>query len=95
MRLRPTLVVESGPYRATRNPMYLGGAGFLISHAALRGSLKALIPAGLFLLVIDRFQVTAEETAMRELLGAEYERYAERTPRWVSWASWSCSKKDS
>lgn len=95
MRLRPTLVVDSGPYRASRNPMYLGGAGFLISHAALRGSVKALIPTGLFLLVIDRFQVAAEETALRGNLGAEYESYAERTPRWIGWTSLACSKKDS
>lgn len=87
MRLRPASLVNTGPNRITRNPMYLGGAGFLAAHAVLRGSWRSLIPAGFFLVVIDRVQIPAEEAALRERLRADYERYTELTPRWLSCAS--------
>ena len=77
---------------ASRNPMYLGGADSLISHAAVRGSLKVLIPTGLFSLGDRSLPGPCLGDSPRELLGAEYERNAKRTPRWVSRASLSWKK---
>ncbi|HRN30378.1 MAG TPA: isoprenylcysteine carboxylmethyltransferase family protein, partial [Terrimesophilobacter sp.] len=78
-----TYLVTSGPNRVTRNPMYLGLAGMLTAHAIWRRSPWALIPAALFALAIDRFQVPGEESVLRERFGAEYERYVSSTPRWL------------
>lgn len=83
LTLRPESLVDSGPNRLTRNPMYLGIAGTLLAHAIARGSVRALVPVALFVVVIDRLQIAPEESAMRERFGAEYDRYVERTPRWL------------
>lgn len=82
INLQPASLVDTGPNRVTRNPMYLGISGLLAGHAVLRGG-KALLPAAAFVLVIDRLQVRPEEAALRQSLGAEYEQYRERTPRWL------------
>lgn len=76
-------LVMTGPNGRTRNPMYLGMAGMLLSHAALRGSLPALLPVVGFILLIDRRQIPAEETALRDAFGAQFESYRARVPRWL------------
>ena len=81
--LDATSLVETGPYRWTRNPMYLGAIGLLVAHAVARRSWPALIPAAVFATLIDRFQIPAEEAAMRQLFGSEYERYLAGRPRWL------------
>lgn len=80
---RASTLVTDGPHALTRNPMYLGLAGLLAAHAALRRSVVALLPAAAFVVVIDRFQVRAEEAALLELFGTEYDDYRARVPRWL------------
>ncbi|MDO5635605.1 MAG: hypothetical protein Q4G34_12180 [Micrococcus sp.] len=43
----------------------------------------------MFVVLIDRTQIPAEEKALRRRFGAEYDVYAARTPRWL----WSCSDR--
>ena len=76
-------VVQSGPFRLTRNPMYVGPAGMLFAHALWRKSLLAVVPAMMYIAMIDRFQIPAEEAVLKEKFGATYEDYARRVPRWV------------
>ncbi|WP_444229647.1 methyltransferase family protein [Corynebacterium durum] len=76
-------VVQSGPFRLTRNPMYVGTAGMLFAHALWRKSLLAVMPAVIYIAMIDRFQIPAEEAVLKEKFGATYEDYAQRVPRWV------------
>ena len=80
---RATALVTSGPFRLTRNPMYVGMAGLLAAHMVFRGSTRALIPVAAFVAVIDRIQIPPEEAAMTKLFAAEYEEYRARAPRWV------------
>jgi protein-S-isoprenylcysteine O-methyltransferase Ste14 len=76
-------LVTDGPYRFTRNPMYVGMAcayaGAAIGVSALWS--LALLPAVLF--VIDRAIVPREERHLAETFGEEYERYRLRVPRWL------------
>lgn len=76
-------LVESGPNRFTRNPIYLAMAGVLLAHAIARRSWWALLPVAGFVAVIDRTQIRAEEEALRERFGEAYAAYARRVPRWV------------
>ena len=84
VRDRHTLV-ERGPYRLVRHPMYLAmllfelGLGLLASDAAL----LLLAPAPFVMLVLRR--LPREEALMREHLGAAYAAYAARTKRLVPW----------
>ncbi|MDR7328390.1 methyltransferase family protein [Corynebacterium guangdongense] len=76
-------LVRTGPNRLSRNPMYTGLAGVLVAHACLRRSGSSLLPVAAFIAYIDRFQIRAEESALTEMFGAEYEHYRDEVPRWL------------
>ncbi len=80
---KSTALVTTGVNTISRNPMYVGMAGVLVAHAVRRGSWRTLVPAAVFVGVIDRFQVAAEESALRASFGAEYDAYCDAVPRWL------------
>ena len=80
---RASSLVTSGPFRFTRNPMYVGMLLVLVGAAVWLGSVMAALFLPLFVLVLTLVQVRPEEAAMRELFGEPYLAYAARVPRWV------------
>ncbi|BDH77648.1 hypothetical protein ATCC27039_17740 [Actinomyces naeslundii] len=76
-------LVVDGPNRITRNPMYLGLAGVLLSHAIARRGPSAVIPLVGFVWLIDRYQIPAEEAALEARFGQAYLDYKEAVPRWL------------
>lgn len=78
-----TALVRSGLFGLSRNPIYLGIAGLLLAHAVGRRSGPALLPAGAFLVVLDRTQIPAEEAALRALFSREFTQYAGQVRRWL------------
>jgi protein-S-isoprenylcysteine O-methyltransferase Ste14 len=82
IRSASRLVVE-GPFRFTRNPMYLSMALLLSALAAYFASAWSLIWVGLFIAFITRFQIIPEERAMSEKFGAPYAAYRARVRRWI------------
>lgn len=76
-------LVTTGPNAISRNPMYLGMAGLLASHAVARRSPAALAWLGLFVAVLDRTQIAYEEEHLRRRFGDQYEQYAARVRRWI------------
>jgi protein-S-isoprenylcysteine O-methyltransferase Ste14 len=78
-----TAVVESGPYRFTRNPMYVGMALILLGAAILMRSLTPLVaPLALVLIIHYRF-IVHEEAHMERALGASYLAFKSRVRRWL------------
>ena len=82
--LKPsTTVVMHGPYRFTRNPMYLGmtlatiGAAVWINTAWI---LVLLVPA---LAVMRWHVITREEAYLEEKFGEPYRDYKRRVRRWL------------
>ena len=76
-------LVTRGPFRFSRNPMYLG---LLLALAALGlwlQSLSALLLTPLFVLVINRCNILPEERRLRDSFGAAYETYLTQTRRWL------------
>ena len=82
-------LVVSGPNSRTRNPMYVGMAGLLVANAIRRGSWSGVLPVAVFVAVIDRFQIAAEERALADRFGADYAAYRSRVPRWLGARSFS------
>lgn len=80
---RASALVTDGPFRVTRNPIYLAMVGVLVAHAVYRRSALALLPAAGFVAAIDRIQIPAEERALESRFGRGFERYRRETPRWV------------
>jgi len=82
MAAPPQRIVAQGPYRYTRNPMYLGHLIFMLGLALTFWSWFALI---LFALRAAWFQhrVLGDEARLAATFGAEYAAYRARVKRWV------------
>lgn len=80
---RASTLVTTGANAFTRNPMYVGLAGMLVANAVRRGSWVALVPVAAFALAIDRWQISAEESALIGNFGADYAEYRASVPRWI------------
>ncbi|HEX9393986.1 MAG TPA: isoprenylcysteine carboxylmethyltransferase family protein [Gemmatimonadales bacterium] len=78
-----TTVVMHGPYRFTRNPMYLGMTVLTIGGAVWLNTawlLILLVPA----LAVMRWHVIAREEAyLEEKFGEPYREYKRRVRRWL------------
>jgi protein-S-isoprenylcysteine O-methyltransferase Ste14 len=78
-----TALVRSGPFRISRNPMYLGLLLALLGWAVLLAAPWSLIGPVIFVLYIQRFQILPEERVMTAKFGAEFERYRSTVRRWL------------
>lgn len=76
-------LVTSGPFRFTRNPMYVGMVLILAGEALLLGSLGPWIVIPLFILAVNADVIPIEEAMLAERFGAEYEGYRQRVRRWI------------
>jgi protein-S-isoprenylcysteine O-methyltransferase Ste14 len=76
-------LITSGPYRYSRNPLYLGGNVFIFFGAALLfGSPTALFATAIHLPLIDLF-IRREERQLERDFGEEWQRYKQRVRRWL------------
>ena len=81
---RPTTaIVARGPYRFTRNPMYLAMGLAYLGVAALFNSRLALILLPAVVAVVDRFVIRREERYLEAKFGESYARYRSTVRRWL------------
>ena len=78
-----TFLVAGGPYRHTRNPMYVGMAGVLLGAAVFLGSIAPFIVIPVFIALIDRRFILAEEAMLEGAFGSPYLDYKARVRRWL------------
>lgn len=76
-----TLIVE-GPYRLSRNPIYLALILLTLASALGHGSIFGMIAAGALWWVLDRRFAVPEEEGLKDTFGAEAKPYLEQTKRW-------------
>jgi protein-S-isoprenylcysteine O-methyltransferase Ste14 len=82
--MRPTTaLVFGGPYRFTRNPMYLGMALVYLAFALLFDLPWALVLLPLVLVVIQTQVIAREERYLEAKFGEEYRAYRSRVRRWL------------
>lgn len=79
----PRVLVTDGPYRISRNPIYLGGVVFLLGVAVALGSLVTFVFPVVCFLLLDRIYIPDEEILMEQEFGPEYLRYNEAVGRWL------------
>lgn len=80
---RATVLVTSGIYRCTRNPMYLGHALILLGWAVYLHNAAALLIVPGFMLYITRFQIQVEERALAARFPDAYTAFCLQTRRWL------------
>ncbi|MFO8028499.1 MAG: isoprenylcysteine carboxylmethyltransferase family protein [Cyclonatronaceae bacterium] len=76
-------LITTGPYKHSRNPMYLSLSMVLIAQAIFLTDLLALMLMPAFFAYMNRFQIMPEERIMHRKFGKRYEDYADKTPRWL------------
>jgi protein-S-isoprenylcysteine O-methyltransferase Ste14 len=81
--LNASAIVDTGIYRLSRNPMYLGMAlglgGLVLWWANVAGGALVL----LFCWYLTRFQIKPEERALLARFGPPYAAYLRRVRRWL------------
>jgi protein-S-isoprenylcysteine O-methyltransferase Ste14 len=77
------VLVSTGVYRVTRNPMYLGLLLILCAWAVWRSAPWGLLGPAAFALYIHRFQIVPEERVLSAKFGTAYEQYTAQVRRWV------------
>ncbi len=77
----PSALVETGPYRFSRNPIYLADLVILAGVALILGAPLALILLVPFREVLLRLFILPEEAVLERDLGRAYLDYKARVPR--------------
>jgi protein-S-isoprenylcysteine O-methyltransferase Ste14 len=81
---RPTMaIVDTGPYRFTRNPIYLGMVLGLVGLAIAFNTLWLLLALLPFALVIRYGVIAREEVYLERKFGDVYRGYRARVRRWL------------
>lgn len=75
-------LIETGIYRWSRNPQYLGYLAILTGAGLAKGSLDATLTTAASVVVFDHW-IGHEEANLRRTFGSDYTRYRERTARWL------------
>jgi len=78
-----TQLVTSGPYRFTRNPMYLGMIAMLTGSCFMLGSLSPVFILLLFVAIIRELFIKPEERKLHATFGAAYDDYCWKVRRWI------------
>ena len=79
----PSALVIAGPYKFTRNPMYLGLAVAYLGIVTAGQSVWALILLPVVLAIIQRRAIEPEEAFLTRRFGGDYINYTKQVRRWV------------
>ena len=78
-------LVQSGPYRLVRNPIYTSMLFAVAGTCLILAPLSLLPVAELVYLAGTEIRVRAEERLLLERFGDEFRRYRERVPAYLPW----------
>lgn len=76
-------LVQRGPYRFTRNPMYVGGAVSYIGIAVAMNVVWPILLLPLVLWALYHFVIRVEENYLTQRFGDAYIEYRKRVRRWL------------
>lgn len=78
-----TALVTDGPFRHSRNPMYLSLSVGYVGVSLIINSWWALVPLPGILMVIRLWVIAREEAYLNGCFGEEYADYCRRVRRWL------------
>ncbi len=76
-------IIARGPYRHTRNPMYLAMLMAQVGAALWYASPGILLFVPIALIAVDRFVIRKEEQYLEKKFGTAYLDYCRRVRRWL------------
>jgi protein-S-isoprenylcysteine O-methyltransferase Ste14 len=80
---KSSLLVINGPYRYTRNPMYLGMIFILLGASFIMGTIPSMLAPVVFFLIIDKIFIPYEEDKLQSSFSDSYDEYMVATRRWL------------
>ena len=78
-----TAIVTTGPFRYTRNPIYLGFTLICVGIAIAANNLWVLPPLLVVLVIMTRMVIPGEERYLEQKFGSAYTDYVARVRRWL------------
>jgi len=79
----PSTFIQSGFYKYSRNPMYLGSLILITGVSIALGNLLSLLTPILFFLVINYLSIPFEEEIMEKKFGNKYLQFKQKVRRWI------------
>lgn len=76
-------ITSTGPYRFSRNPMYLGMFLMLLGLALIMGTIPFSISAVAFFVIMNAVFCPYEENKLAQAFGNEYAHYQNEVRRWL------------
>ncbi|MCM2293587.1 isoprenylcysteine carboxylmethyltransferase family protein [Allorhizobium sp. BGMRC 0089] len=76
-------LVTDGPYRYSRNPIYLGYTLLMMAAGLLSGNGWLIIAAPVAAALTTLIAIRCEEMHLLVRFGVDFERYCQRTRRWL------------
>jgi protein-S-isoprenylcysteine O-methyltransferase Ste14 len=76
-------LITTGPFRFSRNPMYLGALIAVFGLCICLGATSSFVFPVIYAVAIDRFMILPEERLMARQFGAAYFDYRRRVRRWL------------
>ena len=80
---KPSTLILKGPFKISRNPMYLGMAILLIGIGFILGSITSFAGFVLFIITMEIAFIPQEDMNLQEKFGDEYLAYKKRIRRWI------------
>jgi protein-S-isoprenylcysteine O-methyltransferase Ste14 len=79
----PSQLLTSGPFRFSRNPLYVALILVLIAFSSLLDSAWVLATVPVLALAVRAYIVPGEEARLLSLFGGQYTAYTSRVRRWL------------
>ena len=73
-------LIQDGPYRLLRNPIYVGMFGMLLATGLVLAQWFPLLIAIVLFIAGTSIRIRSEERVLREAFGSEFEEYARKVP---------------
>ena len=79
---KTTVLITSGVYNYSRNPMYLALLLLLLAWGLWLGNAFNTVLAAGFVAFMNKYQIIPEEKALRKQFGKPYDKYCKFVRRW-------------
>jgi len=80
---RPAMLVDGGPYRFGRNPIYLGMVAMMLGIGIAAGVPLMAVAAVNFVAIVASVHIPQEEAMLKRAFGGWYSDYAASVRRWI------------
>ncbi|HAV78728.1 MAG TPA: hypothetical protein DCX53_15370 [Anaerolineae bacterium] len=76
-------IITEGPYRFSRNPIYLGLLSVLVGTPLVLGSMWGGVMGIVFIITMNHLVIKHEEVYLEKKFGDVYTSYKSRVRRWI------------